>query len=231
MQKSLRKEYSEHLNKIESDFISKLRETREVLAKAIDRDQVESYDFKTFNKQMQAFEDTMEADIFKIISLQAPISKDLRLLLSTLKSVNDLRRICKTIQRISKVSRKYFINPEIQVDPEIISSFDEMGKGLLNMFDMVLDIYSSTDTKITHDKAIEFQKQFSQEDDNVDSLFKETLSHLVKTIRHEIDSKKQAKLTTDTLLMVRHMERIGDHLCNIAERMLYVETGSHFHIN
>lgn len=231
MQKSLRKEYSEHLNKIETDFISKLRETRDILAKAIDRDQVESYDFKTFNKQMQSFEDDMEADIFKIISLQAPISKDLRLLLSTLKSVNDLRRICKTITRISKVSKKYFINPDVEVDPEILNSFDEMGKGLLNMFDMVLDIYSSTDVKITHDKAIEFQKQFSLEDDNVDSLFKETLSHLVKSIRQEIDSKKQAKLTTDTLLMVRHMERIGDHLCNVAERMLYVETGSHFHIN
>ena len=231
MQKSLRKEYSEQLHHVQEVYINKLKETRDVLSKAIDTAQVESYDFKSFNKQMQAFEVEMEHEIFKIISLQAPISKDLRFLLSTLKSTNDLRRIGKTIQRISKVSKKYFISEDIKVDPEILKSFDEMGQGLLNMLDQILDIYTSDSAKITHDKAIEFQKQFSQEDDNVDSLFKETLNRLVKNIQKEIDSKKQAKLTTDTLLMVRHMERIGDHLCNIAERILYVETGNHFQIS
>ena len=180
---------------------------------------------------MQAFEIDMEHEIFRIISLQAPISKDLRFLLSTLKSTADLRRIGKTIQRISKVSNKYFISDKVEVDPAIIQSFNDMSQSLLTMLDQILEIYGSTEAKITHDKAVEFQARFSQEDDNVDSLFKETLNHLVKTIRAEIDSKKQAKLTTDTLLMVRHMERIGDHLCNIAERILYVETGNHFHIN
>ena len=101
------------------------------------------------------------------------------------------------------------------------------------MFDQILEIYSSSSSsiKFSLDKANEFQKQFSQEDDNVDSLFKETLAKLVSNIQKEIDSKKKAKLTTETLLMIRHMERIGDHLCNIAERILYVETGSHFHIS
>ena len=233
MQKSLRKAYSESLDQVQSIFKTKLQETRDALATALDTEKVETFDFKSFNKQMQEFENTMEHDIFKIISLQAPISKDLRLLLSDLKSSNDLRRIAKTISRISKVSKKYFIDPaeEIVVDPTVLESFNEMGKSLLNMFDQVLEIYSSDSEKLTHDRAIEFQKQFSQEDDNVDSLFKETLGQLVKNIRGEIDSKKQAKLTTETLLMIRHMERIGDHLCNIAERILYVETGNHFHIS
>ena len=231
MQKSLRKEYSENLQKIELDFINKLKETREVLSKALNREQVESFDFKAFNKSMQEFESTTEQQIFKIIALQAPISKDLRFLLSTIKSSADLRPIGKTIQRISKVSKKYFISSEVTVDPAVMNSFDEMGSRLLNMFDQILDIYSAPSPKITHDKAEAFQKQFSQEDDNVDSLFKETLNQLVSNIQTEIDSKKQAKLTTETLLMIRHMERIGDHLCNIAERILYVETGSHFHIS
>ena len=233
MQKSLRKAYAESLDQVQITFKKKLKETRDALATALDIEKIESFDFRSFNKQMQDFENNMEHDIFKIISLQAPISKDLRLLLSNLKSSNDLRRIAKTISRISKVSKKYFIEPAegVIVDPDILESFNEMGKSLLNMFDQVLEIYTSDSEKFTHDKAVEFQKQFSQEDDNVDSLFKETLNRLVKSIKGEIDSKKQAKLTTETLLMIRHMERIGDHLCNIAERILYVETGNHFHIS
>ena len=32
-------------------------------------------------------------------------------------------------------------------------------------------------------------------------------------------------MITEMLLVVRHLERLGDHLCNIAERILYAETG------
>ena len=110
MQRTLRKEYSENLKQIEDSFVNKLKETRLVLSKALDSNQVESYDFKAFNKSMYEFEITSEAQIFKIISLQAPISKDLRFLLSTLKSTADLRRIGKTIQRISKVNKVSVVN-------------------------------------------------------------------------------------------------------------------------
>jgi phosphate transport system protein len=106
-----------------------------------------------------------------------------------------------------------------------------MGKHLLIMFDQIIEIYSKYSDKLTKEQAEAFQNQFSEEDDFIDSLFKETLNQLVKKIQKEIDSKKQAKLMTETLLMVRHMERIGDHLCNIAEKILYIETGNHFHIS
>lgn len=233
MQKEMRKAYTENLEQIRVAFLTELQETRSALAKSLDLTQVEAFDFKKFNKETQQFENDMEQKIFKIISLQAPISKDLRFLLSTLKSTNDIRRIGKTIQRISKVSKKYFIkNKEVvNVDPALSSSFQNMGQSLLSMFDQVLEIFHSPDEKLTHEKAIKFQTEFSREDDNVDSLFKETLNQLIKGIQTEIDSTKQAKLMTDSLLMVRHMERIGDHLCNIAERILYVETGNHFHIS
>jgi phosphate transport system protein len=233
MQKAMRKEYTENLERIRSEFLQKLQEIRVTLEKSLNVKVVESFDFKNFNKEIQQFESEMEQKIFKIISLQAPISKDLRLLLSTLKSTNDLRRIGKTIQRISKVSKKYFVEgkTDFTIDPTLISSFDLMGKSLLNMFDKVIGIFLAKSERITHEKAMQFQKEFSREDDNVDSLFKETLNQLIADIQNEIDSKKQAKLMTESLLMIRHMERIGDHLCNIAERILYIETGVHFHIS
>lgn len=233
MLKEQRKAYTENLNQLKIEFLTQLNDSRSALSKALDIEQVESYDFKKFNKNVQQFEVDMEQKIFKIISLQAPISKDLRFLLSTLKSTADLRRIGKTIQRISKVSKKYFVKSktEVTVDPALFNSFQIMGSSLLSMFDQVLEIYTSTSEKLTHEKAVQFQKDFSREDDNVDSLFKETVDQVVTDIQTEIESTKKAKLMTDALLMIRHMERVGDHLCNIAERILYVETGSHFHIS
>ena len=233
MLKEQRKAYTENLNQLKIEFLTQLKDSRTALSKALDIEQVESYDFKKFNKNVQQFEVDMEQKIFKIISLQAPISKDLRFLLSTLKSTADLRRIGKTIQRISKVSKKYFVKSktEVTVDPALFNSFQIMGSSLLSMFDQVLEIYTSTSEKITHEKAVQFQKDFSREDDNVDSLFKETVDQVVTDIQTEIESTKKAKLMTDALLMIRHMERVGDHLCNIAERILYVETGNHFHIS
>ena len=51
-----------------------------------------------------------------------------------------------------------------------------------------------------------------------------------KKIQDEVDNKKQAKQIADGLILIRHMERIGDHICNIAERVIYIDTGENVEI-
>ena len=77
----MRKEYTENLDNIRNEFLKNLQDTRATFVKALDVTLVESFDFKGFNKEEQKFESEMEHKIFKIIALQAPISKDLRFLL------------------------------------------------------------------------------------------------------------------------------------------------------
>jgi phosphate uptake regulator len=103
-----------------------------------------------------------------------------------------------------------------------------MGKKLVLMLNQILELLNKG--KISNDSARSFQNNLIESDDYIDDLFKELLSQVIKKMEVEIDSKKQAKLITETLLVVRHMERIGDHLCNIAEKIIYIETGEQLFI-
>ena len=97
------------------------------------------------------------------------------------------------------------------------------------MFDKILDLFGTE--KITLEKAKAFQNELTITDDYIDNFFKDITKILIKKIESEVNSKIQAKLVTDMLLVVRHMERIGDHLCDLSERILYFETGQQFSIN
>ena len=224
----MRKDYSEKLLFIKDQFYEKLLTVRQCLVYSMDVLIVAEFDFKSFIKEIRIYERDTEGQIFQIIAQQSPNSRDLRLLLGILKSLNDLHRITKTINRISRVFNNYFSSTDL-LDLNLFTNFDEMGKRLISMLDQIIDLYSAT--KVTPEKAELFQQELTQADDYIDSLFKDIYNHLITKIQIELDSKKQAKILTEILIVIRHMERLGDHLCNIAEKILYIETGDHFIIN
>ena len=49
MLKEQRKAYTENLNQLKIEFLTQLNDSRSALSKALDIEQVESYDFKKFN--------------------------------------------------------------------------------------------------------------------------------------------------------------------------------------
>lgn len=228
MQKSVRSNYSETLAFIKDRFNEALTTTRQFLIYSMDLSVVDSIDFKHFIKEMVDYEKETESQIYSIISRYSPNSKDLRILLSILKSLNDLERIAKTTNRIAKVFTKYLIDSRT-VDVNLFINFEEMGKRLIIMLDQIITLVATT--KVSNDEAELFRQQLTQADDYIDGLFKDIYKILIKKIENESNSKQQAKLVAETLLVVRHMERLGDHLCNIAEKILYIETGSHFSIS
>ena len=128
------------------------------------------------------------------------------------------------ISRVHKV-----LQTQKDIDLIILSSFEQKGKKLESKFDKILDLFGTE--KITLEKAKAFQNELTITDDYIDNFFKDITKILIKKIESEVNSKIQAKLVTDMLLVVRHMERIGDHLCDLAERILYFETGQQFSIN
>lgn len=227
MSKPARKEFTELISFLHDQFIEKIIESREALDFSLESPLVYDYDFKKYLKSIQSYANETDHKIFSIIALQTPNTKDLRFLLGLYKSLSDLERVSKTILRISKIS-KHFDSKKI-LDLILLSSFEEMGSKLKVMFDKIIEILEIN--KLNIEKALELQKEFTESDDYVDNLFKDINKILIKKLENESNTKKQANFLAEVILVVRHMERIGDHLCDMAERTLYVETGQQFTIN
>ncbi len=152
----------------------------------------------------------IEQTAMRLLALQQPMAKDLRLIGTALKMIADLERIgdyAVDIARTAKVlSTEPFFKP-LEDIPRMAELTELMIRDVLKAF-------------VQGD--VELAKKVCQEDDQVDKLWYSLLDELMDFMRKDPALVKQA---TYLLLVARYLERIADHATNVAERVYYIETG------
>jgi phosphate transport system protein len=153
----------------------------------------------------------IESECMRLIALQAPVARDLRLVGTTLKVITDLERIGDHAVDIAKVARKLakdtFFKPLVDI-PRMASAVRQMLREAMAAF-------------VDHD--LDLVNKVVAADDEVDTLFHQLRDELHAVMRRDPNLVVQASY----LLFVAHyLERIADHTVNIAERVYFVETGT-----
>lgn len=160
--------------------------------------------------------DQMEKDIeslcLKLLLQQQPVARDLRQISAALKMITDMERIGDQTADIA----------DIVIAAQIPSGQDIHCIGLM----------SESAAKMVHDsvtayvrKDLELARQVMEADDAVDRMFEEIKCKLVKLISEtEGHDGDQA---IDLIMIIKYLERIGDHATNIAEWVEFSITGIH----
>jgi phosphate transport system protein len=153
----------------------------------------------------------IESQCMRLIALQQPMARDLRLIGTALKVITDLERIGDHAVDIAKVARKLardsFYKPLVDL-PRMSTMVRAMLHDALAAF-------------VTHD--LNLVERVVVADDEVDHLFHQIRAELHAAMERNSNLVVQASY----LLFVAHyLERIADHTVNIAERVYYVETSS-----
>ncbi|HYE84124.1 MAG TPA: phosphate signaling complex protein PhoU [Clostridia bacterium] len=161
-------------------------------------------------------ENTVEDKCLKLIALQSPLAKDLRIIATALKIITDLERIADYAVDISKITIKLANEKYIK---ELID-IPRMAEIAVRMVKGCIDAYVHLDTE----KAREVAKW----DDEVDGLYKQIFRELLVIMMEDPKTIHQA---TYFLLISRYLERIGDHVTNICERIIYSVTSEHVDLN
>jgi phosphate transport system protein len=153
----------------------------------------------------------IESQCMRLIALQQPMARDLRLIGTALKVITDLERIGDHAVDIAKVARKLaresFYKPLVDL-PRMNTLVRAMLHDALAAF-------------VTHDLSL--VERVVAADDEVDDLF-----HQIRAELHIAMERTSSLVVQGSyLLFVAHyLERIADHIVNIAERVYYVETSS-----
>ncbi|MGC8668901.1 MAG: phosphate signaling complex protein PhoU [Chthonomonadales bacterium] len=152
----------------------------------------------------------IEMEAMRIIALQQPVARDLRLVGTALKVISDIERIGDHAVDIAKVARKLardtFFKPLADI-PYMAERVRGMLRDALTAF-------------VTHD--LDLVRSVVAADDEIDDLF-----HKLRDELHAAMSR-DAKLVVQAsylLFVAYYLERVADHIVNIAERVYYVETG------
>jgi phosphate transport system protein len=164
--------------------------------------------------QMDDTADDMDLQIerkcMRLLALQQPMSRDLRIIGVGLKIITDLERIGDYSVDMAKTARRLARDPYFYP----LHDLSRMAGEAEWMVRECIHAY------VDHD--LDLVEQVIARDDVVDEAYDRMFSSLLATMEREPSTLRQG---TWLLHVGRFLERIADHAVNVAERVYYVETG------
>ena len=139
-----------------------------------------------------------------------PVARDLRLLTAALKINTDLERIGDLAKHIAERSISLMNHPPV----EPMDDIPTMAFLVRSMLLKCLDAFVSSDAEAAHSLLIA--------DNEVDSLRDTVHAELLDVMQRAPSILDTA---IDLLFIARNLERIGDHVTNIAEDVLFLVKG------
>ncbi len=211
---AVRKEYVEDLEKLKEEVLRMGELAKESAKNAITALVHRDTELAAKILKENAIIDDLEFDIenrcMKLLALQQPMAVDLRTIGTCMKIITDFDRISDLAGDIAVIVRR--IADEPHAKPLIdVPRMSELSQGMIAD---CLTAFSSGDIKILED--------FSERDDVIDALFDQVRRELMMIM---IENPKCIANASHLLFVGLHLERIGDHACNIASRILYMVTG------
>ncbi len=160
-------------------------------------------------KRVDAFELKIDSDCENYIALYSPVAVDLRLTLSLMKINSTLERIGDFAVGVARHVIEADCN---SVEPKFIESLQ-----IETMFDILIGMLSdgfvafdSENTKIAGKILLK--------DEEVDAIYHNAIDVLSE---HIAIDPNMARCALKMLLVIRKLERIGDHCSNIIEEIVF----------
>ena len=210
-----RGEFERKLNQVQDEVVELASMVEKAIFKSIDalksRDielskQVVEEDDEIDNKQ-QALEDLC----VDLIALEAPMAVDLRVIISAMMVANELERMGDYAEGIAKLSIAMGDLPPLKP----LIDIPRMAEKSVSMLRRSIESYVGRD--------IEGARQVYRDDDEVDEIYEQVYRELLTYMMADPSTIQRATY----LLWVSHdLERVADRTTNIAERVMYLVTGT-----
>jgi phosphate transport system protein len=152
----------------------------------------------------------------ELLSLQQPMARDLRRIIGILKIGIDLERIGDLAVDVARVTAQS--QNKVQITKlEFIPRMAEVCKKMLK---------ESMEALMSNDA--DMARQVTKWDYEIDGLYVKARDKLLKII---IERPEVITEGTSLLMVNRHLERTGDHICNICETIVYMVEAKREHLN
>lgn len=168
------------------------------------------------DSEIDAIHYKIEEDCMRLLSLQQPMARDLRLIISVLKMSIDLERMGDLALEISVITKITASVPPVKplIDiPRMSEICQQMLANTMSAFE---------------NKDVELAKAVAKRDDEVDNLFDQVRRELIS---YMIEDPKKITGAQHLTFVARYLERIGDHITNLCENVVFMVTGERVELN
>jgi len=164
---------------------------------------------RLLDRQIDQFDRQIELDCAALMTLEAPVAQDMRLLSAFMQLVRDLERIGDYAKDLGEIAIKLFPYPPHDCLPEI----EIMSHQAQTM--LAASLVALADLDAVAGRAVK------EQDDTVDTAY--------ETLYQKLAGQRDIKGVVEHILLlglvIRHLERMADHATNIGQRVAYIVTG------
>ena len=220
MNKPIRSEFERDLMTLQDDIVRLHEKVDHAIFQSLEclknRDQVLAQQIIDQDHEINDLRFSIEENCFRIIATQQPAAVDLRIILAAMNIIIDMERmgdhatgIAKTVIRMGD---EPLLKPLIDI-PRMVDLAREMLRECLIAF---------------KERDAARAKKVADRDDEMDLLYRAIFDELVEIMAVTPGSAERA---TYLLWCAHSLERIGDRVTNIAERVIFVATGDMMELN
>lgn len=152
------------------------------------------------------------------IASQQPFATDLRIIIGYMNIIRDLERISNYAKNISKFNVKY------KPGSELVKEISNLMTTAFEMMDLIAEAIEKEETKQAYEAA--------KKDQIIDEDYKKAMKKITNnflTINKK--DKELIKQYTAGVQQLKYIERLGDHLVNICETIVYISKGKFYNLS
>ena len=215
-----RQSYLEELQQIRNYILEMSTQVEEDLSKALaalrSGDTELAEQVKQNGSKVDVMQFIIEDEAATIIATQQPVARDLRELVTIFKLTANLERIGDHSIHLAKAVSKFSIEPAFRS----VKHVEKMAETGLEMLHAAITAYLNRD-------AVEARKAASM-DDGIDTEHKALINEVLRLMK---GNPKLIKKAHRLLNISNNLERLGDHITNICEAVIYMVEGIHEELN
>lgn len=152
----------------------------------------------------------LEEQCYFLMATQSPMARDLREILSIQLIAIELERIADHAKNLAEIT--IYMGDEPLLKPLV--DLPRMSEVCQLMLERALDAFAKED--------VEAAMAVAAMDDDVDNLYKQVFRELMSYI---VEDPRTVTRAMNLLFAGHNLERVGDCITNIAERVVYAKTG------
>ena len=158
----------------------------------------------------------VESELATLLALHQPMAKDLRLIIAYIRLNIDLERISDLTVSIAHIAIKTLNEEHIKPLVDI----PKMAEVCVEMLEGCMEQLSDGDAE----EIIAIARR----DDEIDQMYDQVRREL---ITYMIEDPHTIRNASDLMYVARSLERIGDHITNVCESMVYAIDGRRLDLN
>lgn len=165
-----------------------------------------------FEERINDLQILIDESCVNVLAKQAPVAKDLRLVIAITKINTDLERMGDSSVNIARNACELY---GAWPGASLPSQLNRMIEEVRTMVRSVLDAFSRRD--------VELSNRVLEQDDVVDGLRDQLFAEMKEKMKAGAD---QVDVGLAFIMIAKNLERMADHATNIAEEVIYLATGN-----